>query len=90
MKQLLLFLFVFSYCCCAAQNRNNDNSVLLLSENGASKPVELKLKTTKSVKVRMTDGRRLTLVRYSILGDSLIASSTDTVALRDIISIKGN
>lgn len=89
MKQLLLILLVLSYFCCNAQNRSSNNSVLLLSKNEASKPVELELKANKPIKVKMTDGRRLTLLNYSIIGDSVIASLTDTVALRDITSIKG-
>ncbi|MCX2740379.1 hypothetical protein [Pontibacter anaerobius] len=89
MKQLLLVLLLLLYFCCTAQNRNNNSSVLLLSKNDASKPVKLELKTDKLIKVKTTDGRKLTLVNYSILGDSVIAFSTDTITLRDIASIKG-
>lgn len=89
MKHLMIVLFVFSCFCCTAQNRNNDNSILLLSKNGVSKPVELKIKANKPVKVITSDGKELTLVHYSLIGDSVLASSTDTVALRDIASIKG-
>ncbi|GAB3204409.1 hypothetical protein ABID22_003324 [Pontibacter aydingkolensis] len=89
MKQLLLVLFIFSYFCCNAQNRNNESSVLLLSKNGTSNPVELELKPNKPIKIKTTDGRKLTLIHYSILGDSVIVSSMDTVALRNIASLKG-
>ncbi|RDV13875.1 hypothetical protein DXT99_17770 [Pontibacter diazotrophicus] len=89
MKQLLFVLLVLSYFCCTAQNRNNDNSVLLLSKNGASNPRELSIKLNKQIEVKMLDGRKLTLTHYSLVGDSAIAFSTDTLALRDITSIKG-
>lgn len=89
MKQLLFLLFVLSFFSCTAQNKSVDKPVLLLSKNGVSKPVELEIKAYRPIKVKTSDGRKLTLVDYSVIGDSVIASSTDTVALRDIISIKG-
>ncbi|MFD2512636.1 hypothetical protein ACFSRY_02045 [Pontibacter locisalis] len=89
MKQLLFVLLVFSYFCCTAQSSNNINPVLLLSKNGASYPVELKIKGNKPIKVKMADGRKMYLSDYSLIGDSVIATSTDTVALGEIASIKG-
>ncbi|OKL40268.1 hypothetical protein [Pontibacter flavimaris] len=89
MKQLLLLMLVFSYFCCNAQSKSNERSVLLLSKNGALRTVDLELKPSKPIKIKTTDGKKLTLVDYSILGDSVIASSMDTVALKNIASIKG-
>ncbi|MHA6246790.1 hypothetical protein ACXYMU_02550 [Pontibacter sp. CAU 1760] len=89
MKQLLFVMLVLSYCCCTAQNKRVDGSVLLLSKNGASKPIELKIKANKPIKIKTSDGKRFTLVDYSVIGDSLLASPTDTVALGEITSIKG-
>lgn len=41
------------------------------------------------IKINTIDGQKLTLYDYSLIGDSAIASVTDTIALRDITSIKG-
>ena len=89
MKQLLILLFVLSFFCCTAQNKSGDKPVFLLSKNGVSKPVEIEIKAYKPIKIKMSDGKKLTLVNYSLIGDSVLVSSSDTVALSDITRIKG-
>ncbi|MFD3001272.1 hypothetical protein ACFS7Z_12930 [Pontibacter toksunensis] len=89
MKQLLILLFVLSFFCCTAQNKSFDKPVILLSKNGVSKPVEIEIKAYKPIKIKTSNGKKLTLVDYSVIGDSVLASSTDTVALSDITRIKG-
>lgn len=89
MKQLLFVLLALSYFGGAAQNKTFDKPVLLLSKNGASNPRELSIKLNKQIKIKTFDGRKFTFVNYSLVGDSAIAFSTDTLALKDITSIKG-
>lgn len=68
---------------------NIDKPVLLLSKNGVSKPVEIEIKAYRPIKIKKSNGKKFTLVDYSVIGDSMLASSTDTVALSDITRIKG-
>ena len=89
MKQLLFLLFVLSFFCCTAQNKRVEKPVLLLSKNGVSKPVEIRIKAYRPIKIKMSDGKKLTLVDYAVVGDSVLASSSDTTALSDITKIKG-
>lgn len=89
MKQLLAVLLFLSYFCCSAQNMRSDNQVLVLSRNGASKTTELKIKANRPIKIKDIDGKKIRLVNYSVIGDTVLASLTDTVAIKDITSIKG-
>ncbi|MGV3587932.1 MAG: hypothetical protein ACO1OF_13075 [Adhaeribacter sp.] len=89
MKQILFVLLAFSYFCCNAQKKTSADSVLKLTRNETSKPVELTIKHNKPLKIKTSTGQKLTLNDYSIIGDSAIASSTDTFAVRNVTYIKG-
>jgi hypothetical protein len=66
-----------------------DKSILLLSKNGETNSKVLSIKSNKPIKIRTSDGQKFSFVHYTMIGDSVIATSTDTIALKEITSLKG-
>ncbi len=87
MKKLLLVLIVLSPLWGLAQA---NKPVLQLEKASASGPVVLTVKPNRKIRLRTFDGDEFTFRRYSLIGDSLIATRTDTIALKDIKRLKGN
>jgi hypothetical protein len=90
MKKLLSFLFFLLCFCGNAQNKSFEASALQLTRNDASTPFWITLKKNSRITVRTVDKKKLTFLGYTFMGDSAIASLTDTVALSDITSVKGD
>lgn len=87
MKQPLLILLTFLSLFATAQVKNLNQTVLTLNKTGASNTVYIK--PNKPIKIKTVDDRKFTLYSYSLIGDSAIVTFTDTIALRNITSIKG-
>lgn len=65
--------------------------MLQVDKIDASKPVTLTIKQHKKLKVKLHHSRNwYTISGYTLVGDSALATLTDTIALRDITSIKGS
>ena len=87
MKQFILLVLTLASFRVAAQGTTANPPVLTLRKTGTA--TTLTLRPYKPIKITTEDGRKLTLYNYQSVGDSALVAFSDTVALRDITSIKG-
>lgn len=90
MKIFFLLLFLLSCFCVNAQDTKFEDSVLQLSKNSTLIPVKLIFKSHKRITIKTADGKKFTLLDYTLIGDSAILSNSDTIALKNVIFVKGN